>query len=72
MLPCAVFFAEGETFKGVGALLLQLTLVFWPLAAQWASQSRQHTGVDKMLAELSLAHQRDPYAHTPKKFRQTA
>ncbi|OYV26421.1 MAG: hypothetical protein B7X08_01990 [Acidocella sp. 20-63-7] len=67
-----MFFAEGEALKGVWALLLQLTIVFWPLAAHWASQSRQHSGVDRMLAEFSLAHQRDPYAHTPKKFRQAA
>lgn len=74
VLPCASFFTEGRILAGVVALLMQLSLVFWPMAARWARVAGEHSGKEKMLAELSAAHrtQADPYSRPTKKFRQLA
>jgi hypothetical protein len=82
LLPCQPFFSRGHIVAGVAALLMQLTIVLWPLAASWArkfsppgvSKSRRKPNVDQVLAELAKANRApvDPYAKVPKKFRQTA
>jgi hypothetical protein len=74
ILPCASFFAEGRIFAGVMALLMQLSLVFWPAAARWARVTDEQSGMEKMLAELSETHRTtvDPYSRPTKKFRQLA
>ena len=73
-LPCAIFFAEGQIFKGLAALLMQISLILWPLAARWAERSAESFGVEKLLAELAQAHRApvDPYAPPAKKFRHIA
>ncbi len=75
LLPCSAFFTEGRIFAGTMALLMQLTLILWPVAARWARSTGQQTGMEKKLAELSETHRVhvDPYAKQPeKKFRQLA
>ncbi len=73
ILPCAVFFRAGRFALGVLALLMQLSLIFWPLASQWARESSNRAGVQKLLAELSEKHGITPEHTAPKKrFRQLA
>ena len=52
-LPCAVFFANGRTISGIGALLMQATLVLWPAASRWAFQAEERKGIEALLDELS-------------------
>ncbi|MBB5371947.1 hypothetical protein [Acidocella aromatica] len=54
-LPCAVLFANGRTFGGVIALLMQATIVFWPVASRWAFQLEERKGIEALLDELSEA-----------------
>ena len=54
-LPCAVLFANGRTFGGVVALLMQATIVFWPVASRWAFQLEERKGIEALLDELSEA-----------------
>lgn len=70
-LPCNLFFSEGEFVMGLVVLLLQLTIVLWPVAAHLARRREEQKGVEKLLAELSEAHYlaADPYATAPKRFR---
>lgn len=72
VFPCAAFFNEGRVFLGFVALLMQASLIFWPIAARWARQMNERSGVEKLLAELSETHRVpvDQYAQAPKKFRQ--
>jgi hypothetical protein len=72
IFPCTVFFADGRVLQGVLALLMQLTLVLWPVAAIWAKQTGESSGMEKALADLAQEHKLDPYARPAKKFRQTA
>ncbi len=74
VFPCAVFFAEGQPLKGLVALLMQISLILWPLASHWAGRTAEHSGVERLLAELSRTHRppADPYAPPAKKFRHVA
>jgi len=72
MLPCSSFFSEGRIFLGVLALLMQLSMVLWPMAARWANRTAEQSGMERMLAELSETHRLDPYSMPRKKFRQPA
>ncbi|WP_297491676.1 hypothetical protein [Acidocella sp.] len=67
-------FADGHPVAALFALLMQATLVLWPVAARWAYVSNERMGVERLLAELSDTHQLsvDPYGNTAKKFRQLA
>ncbi len=73
-LPCAVFFSAGLMTFGVLTLLMQCSLVFWPLASRMARLVGEKSGVERMLAELSETHRVkvDPYARPSKRFRQVA
>jgi hypothetical protein len=70
--PCATFFGEGRTAMGVLVLLLQATLVFWPLAARLARRETERTGIEELLNELSEANRKpeDAYRYADKRFRQ--
>jgi hypothetical protein len=59
---------------GIAALLMQVTLVLWPLATRWARRVHEVSGREQLLAELASQHYvpADPYARPSKKFRQTA
>lgn len=74
IFPCVAFFADGRPFAGIIALLLQATLVLWPVAARWAFISRERSGIERLLGELSETNRLavDPYGTVPKKFRQLA
>jgi hypothetical protein len=71
LLPCASFFADGQLWFGVLALLMQLSLVCWPAAVRWSRRSQEQLGVEKLLAEFATAYQvpADPYAVPKKSFR---
>lgn len=73
-LPCSAFFNEGRFFVGLVVLLMQVSLVFWPLAIRWARNLHERSGVERMLYELSETHRlpADPYAAPMKRFRQAA
>jgi hypothetical protein len=72
--PCGSFFATGRYVAGIIALLLQLTLVMWPLAVKWARGQHEQTNIERMLAALSETHRVpvDPYAQPLKTFRKAA
>ena len=74
IFPCATFFADGRPFSGVTALLMQATVVLWPVAARWAHESIERTGIERLLNELSETNRSpsDPYRDVSKKFRQLA
>jgi hypothetical protein len=74
MFPCASFFASGRTANGFVALLMQLSLVFWPKAAAWARAQNDSALVDQMLQEFSRIHRvpESQYAAPVKRFRQAA
>ena len=72
--PCGVFFSQGRPLAGVIALMLQATLIFWPVAARWATLFCERSGIERLLGELSESNRlaADPYAAPAKKFRQLA
>ena len=74
IFPCVALFANGRPVAGCFAILLQATLVFWPVAARWAYVSHERTGIERLLSELSETNRLtvDPYGRAPKKFRQLA
>jgi hypothetical protein len=74
VFPCAKFFSQGRVFFGVSALLMQLSLVFWPAATRWARAIGTRSEVDRLLAEFSAAHRlpEDPYPAPTKRFRRAA
>jgi hypothetical protein len=51
--PCAVFFRSGRTGLGIAVLLLQATLVFWPMASRLAREYREQSGMQVLLHEFS-------------------
>ncbi len=59
---------------GLLALVMQVSLVFWPLATKWARGMVDQSNIERMLAELSEANRVpvDPYAQPMKRFRQAA
>ncbi len=74
IFPSAALFADGRPVAGCFAMLLQATLVFWPVASRWAYVAHERTGIERLLGELSETNKLsvDPYGRTPKKFRQLA
>jgi hypothetical protein len=72
LLPCASFFAVGRIGRGIVTLVMQLSLIFWPVAASWARELNSRTEVNRMLAQFSEAHRVDPYGQPAKKFRRAA
>lgn len=57
LAPCATFFAAGRTGGGLLALLLQISLVGWPLAYRMARQIGDDHAVERKLSELSAAYE---------------
>jgi hypothetical protein len=74
LLPCVAFFRAGRVVPGIGVLLLQLSLIFWPVANRMARELNERSGVERLLAELSERHRppADHYAKPKKRFRQAA
>jgi len=50
--PCRLFFAAGRMKLGIIALLMQMSLVFWPMASDWARQFSRDADLEKRLDEL--------------------
>jgi hypothetical protein len=46
-LPWLVFFTIGRPFQGILCLILQLTLIGWPIAALWAILSTNRYYADE-------------------------
>jgi hypothetical protein len=57
LLPCVTFFAAGRVATGVGTLLMQATLVLWPVAVRMARDFSEGHAVDRMLNQLSTTYQ---------------
>jgi hypothetical protein len=55
--PCGVFYAAGEPAKGFGVLMMQLSLVLWPVAVRAAREFTEARGVQAMLTEFSQEYQ---------------
>jgi hypothetical protein len=74
IFPCVALFADNRPIAGIIAILLQATVVLWPVAARWAYLSHERTGIERLLGELSETNRMavDPYGNTSKKFRQLA
>lgn len=74
IFPCAAFFAGGQILTALVVLLMQLSIVFWPVAVRLARERDERNGVERLLAQLSETHRvpSDPYAVPLKKFRQLA
>jgi hypothetical protein len=67
-LPCRLFFAAGRPKLGVIALLMQLSLVLWPLASDWARQFARDSDLEKRLDELVRDYRLPAdHPHLPKK-----
>jgi hypothetical protein len=56
LLPFERFFAAGFYGRGALVLLLQLSLVFWPLAIRMARQFEEARGVQKFLDQLAAQY----------------
>lgn len=74
LFPCGAFFSAGHVFSGIIALLMQLSLIFWPRASAWSRRFQDRSQVENLLEQFSKTHRAeiDPYAMPPKKFRQAA
>jgi len=72
LVPCVSFFSAGYIGRGILALIMQLSLVFWPVAARWARALNSRAQVNRLLAHFAETHRLDPYAQPAKKFRRTA
>jgi hypothetical protein len=53
LLPCVTFFAAGRVGMGAAALMMQLSLFFWPTAVRMAREYSESHAVDRMLISLS-------------------
>jgi len=74
IFPGVALFADGRPVAGCIAFLLQVSIIFWPIAARWAYVSHERSGIERLLGELSETNRLtvDPYGAAPKKFRQLA
>jgi len=72
LFPCATFFGHGRVLFGIAALIMQISIFFWPQAVAWAQKFKSGDGLEKVLSELADAHRVpvDPYAVPVKRFRQ--
>lgn len=52
VLPWLSFFTIGKPISGIICLILQITLIGWPVAAIWALFSVQNFFADRRNAEL--------------------
>ncbi len=59
LLPFSVFFTIGRPFQGILCLILQLTLIGWPLAAIWAVYALSQFKTDRKIVEIMRSNGRD-------------
>ncbi len=75
LLPCATFFAAGRGLAGTATLLMQASIILWPVAHRMARQVHEADAVDRKLNELSSAYKLPNhaiFANPSKRFRQAA
>jgi hypothetical protein len=56
VLPCLTFFAAGRVVPGLLTLLMQMTVLFWPVAARMAREFDEARGLERMLSEISQSY----------------
>ncbi len=56
LLPCMPFFAAGRAASGVLNLLLQCSILFWPLAIYQAHRFTEQQGALLLLREFSAIY----------------
>jgi hypothetical protein len=56
LCPCATFFKAGKTVSGIIALLMQLSVVFWPAAVAWAQEYEHQTAIASALADYATKY----------------
>jgi ABC-type phosphate transport system permease subunit len=52
LLPWLLFFTIGQSLKGIICLILQCTVIGWPVAAIWAVYTLSQYETDKKLKGL--------------------
>ncbi len=57
LFPSGIFFGAGQPGRGMLVLLMQVTLIFWPMAVRIARAQIDHAGTQRMLDELARSHQ---------------
>jgi len=53
LCPCIAFFKAGKGLFGGIALLMQLSVLFWPAAVAWAREYEQQTAITALLADYA-------------------
>jgi len=53
LCPCIAFFKGGKVQSGVIALLMQLSVLFWPAAVAWAREYEHQTAISSLLADYA-------------------
>jgi len=56
LLPCMPFFVQGRAASGIINLLLQCSILFWPLAIYQAHRFTERQGALLLLKEFSAAY----------------
>ncbi len=51
-LPFSVFFTIGKPFTGIICMMLQITLIGWPVAALWAVYALSQYKTEKKIKKL--------------------
>ena len=54
LLPWLTFFTIGKPFQGILCIVLQLTLIGWPVAAIWAVYVLSQWNTDRKIAAARL------------------
>lgn len=54
LLPWLTFFTIGKPFQGILCIILQLTLIGWPVAAIWAVYVLSQWNTDRKIAAARL------------------
>ncbi len=56
LLPCTVFFKAGKTGAGIATLLMQLSILFWPVAIAMARTARKQSAIETILADYAAQY----------------
>ncbi len=69
--PCVTFFLAGRTSAGLLNLMMQITLLLWPIAFAWARHFNRAAGVRRVLTGFSITYKvpRSAHVRPRKRFR---
>jgi hypothetical protein len=56
LLPCMVFFKAGKTGAGIATLLMQLSILLWPVAIAMARAARKQSAIETILADYATQY----------------